>query len=91
MLVVDGIAGNVENLLLELDEFIFEPDLVHRTILGLFCVLFHAAKIRHENAKEWQCALFALNRQMNRDFIEFVEFLYWFFVSDKLSLFSRMQ
>ena len=65
--------------------------LVHRTILGLFCVLFHAAKIRHENAKEWQCALFALNRQMNRDFIEFVEFLYWFFVSDKHSLFSRMQ
>ena len=31
--------------LLELDEFIFELDLVHRTIVGLFCVLFHAAKI----------------------------------------------
>ena len=45
VLVVDGIAGNVENLLLEFDEFIFELDHVHRTIVGLFCVLFHAAKI----------------------------------------------
>ena len=89
--VAGGIAGNVENLLLELDEFVFELDLVHRTIVGPLFFLFHAAKIRHENAKEWQCALFALNRQMNRDFIEFVELLYWFFVSDKLSLFSRMQ
>ena len=48
--VVDGIAGNVENLLLELDESIFELDLVHRTILGPFCVLFHAAKIRYGDA-----------------------------------------
>ena len=54
VLVIDGIASNVENLLLELDEFIFELDLVHRTIVGLFCVLFHAAKLRHEDAKEWQ-------------------------------------
>ena len=54
MLVIDGISGNVEILLLELDELIFELDLVHRTIVGLFCVLFHAAKIRHEDAKEWQ-------------------------------------
>ena len=54
MLVIDGIAGNIENLLLEFDEFIFELDLVHRTIVGLFCVLFHAAKLRHEDAKEWQ-------------------------------------
>ena len=54
VLVIDGIAGNVENLLLEFDEFIFELDLVHRTIVGLFCVLFHAAKLRHEDAKEWQ-------------------------------------
>ncbi|MBQ5581733.1 MAG: hypothetical protein IIU68_00085 [Bacteroidales bacterium] len=54
VLVIDRIAGNVENLLLEFDEFIFELDLVHRTIVGLFCVLFHAAKIRHEDAKEWQ-------------------------------------
>ena len=54
VLVVDGIAGNVENLLLELDEFIFELVLVNRTIVGLICVLFHAAKIRHEDAKEWQ-------------------------------------
>ena len=54
VLVIDGIADNVENLLLELDEFIFELDLVHRTIVGLFCVLFHAAKLRHEDAKEWQ-------------------------------------
>ena len=50
VLVIDGIAGNVENLLLELDEFIFDLDLVHRMIVGLFCVLFHAAKIRHEDA-----------------------------------------
>ena len=48
--VAGGIAGNVENLLLVLDEFIFESDLVHRTILGLLFLLFHAAKIRHENA-----------------------------------------
>ena len=54
VLVIDRIAGNVENLLLEFDEFLFELDLVHRTIVGLFCVLFHAAKIRHEDAKEWQ-------------------------------------
>ena len=54
VLVIDGIAGNVENLLLEFDEFIFELDLVHRTIVGLICVLFHAAKLRHEDAKEWQ-------------------------------------
>lgn len=78
MLVIDGIAGNVENLLLEFDEFIFELVLVYRTILGLMFLLFHAAKIRHENAKEWQHALFALNRQPNRDFIEFVEIPYWF-------------
>ena len=54
MLVVDRIAAYVENLLLEIDEFIFELDLVHRTIVGLFCVLFHAVKIRHEDAKERQ-------------------------------------
>lgn len=54
VLVIDGIAGNVENLFLELDEFEFELDLVHRTIVGLFCVLLHAAKLRHEDAKEWQ-------------------------------------
>ena len=54
VLVIDGVAGNVKNLLLEPDEFVFELDLVHRTIVGLFCVLFHAAKLRHEDAKEWQ-------------------------------------
>ena len=42
--------GNVKNLFLKLDEFIFELDLVHRTIVGLFCVLFHAAKLGHEDA-----------------------------------------
>ena len=36
------------------DVFILELDLVHGTIVGLFCVLFHAAKLRHEDAKEWQ-------------------------------------
>ena len=82
MLVVDGIAGDVENLLLELDEFIFELDLVHRTIVGLICVLFHAAQLRHEDAKEWQDLLFALNRQANRYFIEFMELRYWLFVSN---------
>lgn len=82
VLIADRIAGNVENLFLELDEFIFELDLVHRTIVGPFCILIHAVKLRHEDAKEWQCALFALNGQMNRNFIEFVESLYWFFVSD---------
>lgn len=54
VLVVEGIAGDVDNPLLESCEFMFELDLVHRTIVGLFCVLFHAAKIRHEDAKEWQ-------------------------------------
>ena len=54
VLVIDGVAYNVENLFLELDEFIFELDLVHRTIVGLFCVQFHTAKLRHEDAKEWQ-------------------------------------
>lgn len=82
VLVINGIAGNVENLLLEFDEFIFELDLVHRTIVGLFCVLFHAAKLRHEDAKEWQDLLFALNRQANRYFIEFMELRYWLFVSN---------
>ena len=52
VLIVDGITGNVKNLFLKLDEFRFELDLVHRTIVGLFCVLFHAAKLRHEDAKE---------------------------------------
>ena len=78
MLVIGGIAGNVENMILDFDEFVFELDLVHRTIAGLLFLLFHAAKIRYEDAKEWQCALFALNRQMNRDFIEFVELPYRF-------------
>ena len=54
MLVIDGIAGNVENLLLEFDEFVFELDLVHRTIVGLLFLLFHAAKIRHEDANNRQ-------------------------------------
>lgn len=62
VLVIDGIAYNVENLLLELDEFIFELDLVHRTIVGLFCVLFHAAKLRHEDAKEWQGGRYVKNK-----------------------------
>lgn len=43
------------------DVFILELDLVHRTIVGLFCVLFHAAKLRHEDAKEWR--EFYLNSQ----------------------------
>lgn len=54
VLVVEGITGDVENPLLKFDEFVFDLGLVHRTIVGLFCVLFHAAKIRHEDAKEWQ-------------------------------------
>ena len=51
VLVIDGVAGNVENMILDFDEFVFELDLVHRTIAGLLFLLFHAAKIRHENAK----------------------------------------
>lgn len=50
VLVVDGVAGNVENMILDFDEFVFELDLVHRTIAGLLFLLFHAAKLRHEDA-----------------------------------------
>ena len=50
VLVVEGITGDVENPLLKFDEFVFDLGLVHRTIVGLFCVLFHAAKLRHEDA-----------------------------------------
>lgn len=50
VLVIDGIAGNVENMILDFDEFVFELDLVHRTIAGLLFLLFHAAKLRHEDA-----------------------------------------
>ena len=48
--VAGGIAGNVENMILDFDEFVFELDLVHRTIAGLLFLLFHAAKLRHEDA-----------------------------------------
>ena len=54
MPVAGGIAGNVENMILDFDEFVFELDIVHRTIVGPLFPLFHAAKIRHENAEEWQ-------------------------------------
>ena len=50
VLVIDGVAGNVENMILDFDEFVFELDLVHRTIAGLLFLLFHAAKLRHEDA-----------------------------------------
>ena len=82
VLVVEGITGDVENPLLEFEEFVFELGLVHRTIVRFVNVSFHAVKIRHNDAKEWQYTLFVLNRQTNRDFIKFVEFFYWFFVSD---------
>lgn len=82
MLVVEGISGDSENPLLEACEFMFELGLVHRTIVRFVKVSFHAVKIWHDDAKEWQYTLFVLNRQTNRDFIKFVEFFYWFFVSD---------
>lgn len=54
VLVVEGIAGDSENPLLESCEFMFELDLVHRTIVRFVNVSFHAVKIRHNDAKEWQ-------------------------------------
>ena len=54
VLVVEGIAGDSENPLLESCEFMFELDLVHRTIVRFVNVSFHAVKILLETAKEWQ-------------------------------------
>ena len=54
VLVVEGIAGDSENPLLESCEFMFELDLVHRTIVRFVNVSFHAVKILFETAKEWQ-------------------------------------
>ena len=51
VLVVEGIAGNSENPLLESCEFKFEFGLVHRTIVGFVNVSFHAVKILLETAK----------------------------------------
>lgn len=51
VLVVEGIAGDSENPLLESCEFKFELDLVHRTIVRLVKVSFHAVKILLETAK----------------------------------------
>lgn len=45
VLVVEGIAGDSENPLLESCEFKFEFGLVHRTIVRLVKVSFHAVKI----------------------------------------------
>ena len=45
VLVVEGIAGDSENPLLESCEFEFEFGLVHRTIVRFVKVSFHAVKI----------------------------------------------
>lgn len=45
VLVVEGIAGDSENPLLESCEFKFEFGLVHRTIVRFVKVSFHAVKI----------------------------------------------
>ena len=68
VLVVEGIAGDSENPLLESCEFKFELDLVHRTIVELFCILFHAAKLRHEDAKEWRGIDNSLHVLIDRNF-----------------------
>lgn len=60
MLVVEGIAGDSENPLLESCEFMFELDLVHRTIIRFVNVSFHAAKILFEDAKIWQAGFLNL-------------------------------
>lgn len=51
VLVVEWIAGDSENPLLESCEFKFEFGLVHRTIVRLVKVSFHAVKILLETAK----------------------------------------
>lgn len=60
VLVVEGIAGDSENPLLESCEFMSELVLVHRTIVRFVNVSFHAVKIRHEDAKEWQAGFLNL-------------------------------
>lgn len=70
VLVVEGIAGDSENPLLESSEFMFELDLVHRTIVRFVNVSFHAVKILLETAKNAAGELFVFIIVTIKQYIE---------------------